>query len=159
MKLIKSGLLALSLFAVAGCANQSGAMFGSGPDGPVDVDSVEYLAAEIGDTVLFVVDQHAITDQARVILDAQAQWLNQHPDFQITIQGHADEQGTREYNLALGARRAASVRNYLVSQGVLEGRIKIETFGKERPVAVCSNERCWTQNRRAVTVVVGGFIS
>jgi peptidoglycan-associated lipoprotein len=88
-------------------------------------------------------------------LDRQAQWLNQYPTYQITIEGHADERGTREYNLALGARRAAAARQYLSSRGVAANRINTISFGKERPVAVCDDISCWSQNRRAVTVLGG----
>ena len=87
---------------------------------------------------------------------AQAQWLNTNPEYTAVIQGHADEQGTREYNLALGARRAASAREYLVAQGVLASRLRTVTFGKERPIEICSQEACYAKNRRAVTVIAAG---
>jgi peptidoglycan-associated lipoprotein len=90
---------------------------------------------------------------AAATLDRQAQWLNQYPTYQITMEGHADERGTREYNLALGARRAAAARQYLSSRGVAANRINTISFGKERPVAVCDDISCWSQNRRAVTVL------
>ncbi len=85
----------------------------------------------------------------------QAQWLQQYPNYAITVEGHADERGTREYNIALGARRAAATRDYLASQGVPAGRMRTNSFGKERPVAVCDDISCWSQNRRAVTVLGG----
>jgi len=90
-------------------------------------------------------------------LNRQAEWLLANPQNTVTIEGHADEQGTREYNLALGARRAASVQNYLISRGLTDARIKTVTFGKERPLAVCSDEACWSKNRRSVTLVAGGL--
>ncbi len=86
-------------------------------------------------------------------LRGQAGWLNQYPNYTILIEGHADERGTREYNLALGARRAANVRDFLVAQGVQTSRLRTITYGKERPVAVCNDISCWSQNRRAVTVL------
>jgi peptidoglycan-associated lipoprotein len=90
-----------------------------------------------------------------VTLDKQAEWLAKYPNYSILIEGHADERGTREYNLALGARRATSTRNYLVSRGVPASRLRTISFGKERPVAVCDDISCWSQNRRAVTVLEG----
>ncbi len=115
--------------------------------------SPEYFTNLIGDRVWFLVDQSNITDDARSVLALQAEWLNTNAQYSITIEGHADEQGTREYNLALGARRASAVKDYLVGLGVASGRITTVTYGKERPVAACSNESCWSQNRRAVTLV------
>ena len=90
------------------------------------------------------------------ILNAQVGWLTQNPAAPILIEGHADERGTGEYNMALGSSRASAVRNYMVSQGIPDSRISIITYGRERPVATCDNESCWSQNRRAVTVVTGG---
>ena len=87
------------------------------------------------------------------ILELQADWLIEHIDFVGVIEGHADERGTREYNLALGARRASAVRDYLVARGVADNRLRIVTYGKERPARTCSAEECWSENRRAVTVV------
>lgn len=112
----------------------------------------------IGDTVLFNVDQSTLTPQAIATLDSQIGWLQQNPALPIEIQGHADERGTREYNLALGSSRASAVRNYMVSQGVSDGRISIITFGRERPVATCASESCWSQNRRSVTVATGAGV-
>ena len=89
-------------------------------------------------------------------LTKQAQWLRTYPAFTVTIEGHADERGTREYNIALGARRAQAVREYLASRGVEPSRMRTISYGKERPVAVCNDASCWTQNRRAVTVLNGG---
>ena len=125
--------------------------------GNIEESSLAYFNTTIGDTVLFVVNQATLTDTAKRILDAQVAWLNQYPARTITVEGHADEQGTREYNLALGARRAAAVRNYMVAAGLLETRLSIVSYGKERPLEVCSTEVCWSQNRRSVTVVAGGL--
>ena len=116
-------------------------------------DSPEFFEIEVGDKVYFAVDQSAITADSAEVLDGQAEWLLRNPGFEILVEGHADEQGTREYNLALGARRASAVRDYLHNRGVPDSRIRTVTYGKERPVAVCSDETCWSQNRRGVTVL------
>ena len=112
-----------------------------------------HFAVNVGDVVHFQVDSAQITAEAQNILGNQARWLNQYPQYTITIEGHADERGTREYNLALGARRAMSVRSYLASQGVNASRIRTISYGKERPVATCDDISCWSQNRRAQTVL------
>lgn len=135
---------------------------GLGTDGSIsssalDPNSVEYFQQTIGDRVLFAVDQATLTPEGAAILDAQAAWLADRPAMQILVEGHADEQGTREYNLALGARRASSVLNYLVSKGIPDNRLRTVTYGKERPLEICSDEACWSKNRRAVTVVAGGL--
>ena len=109
----------------------------------------------ISDRVTFTVDSSSLTPQAIGILDAQIGWLRQNTSSPILIEGHADERGTGEYNMALGSARASAVRNYMVSQGIPDPRISIITFGRERPVATCAEERCFAQNRRAVTVVTG----
>lgn len=108
----------------------------------------------MGDTVLFGLDQSDIDATARSILDAQAQWLARNAQINVTVEGHADERGTREYNLALGDRRANSAKNYLVSRGVQPNRITTISYGKERPVALGSDEASWARNRRAVTVTI-----
>jgi peptidoglycan-associated lipoprotein len=108
------------------------------------------------DTVLFSTDSYDIDDEARGILDRQIQWLQQYPAVRVTIEGHCDERGTREYNLALGDRRANSAKNYLASRGIAASRITVISYGKERPAAMGSDEGAWAQNRRAVTVVIEG---
>jgi peptidoglycan-associated lipoprotein len=113
------------------------------------------FTVNVGDRIFFDTDSSVIRADAASTLDRQAQWLNQYPNYQITVEGHADERGTREYNLALGARRAAATRQYLSSRGVAANRINTISFGKERPVAVCDDISCWSQNRRAVTVLGG----
>jgi peptidoglycan-associated lipoprotein len=123
---------------------------------PSNPNSPAYFAQTIGDKVLFAVDQSVLTPEAQATLASQAQWLNQHPEYTAIVEGHADEQGTREYNLALGARRASAVQAYLISQGVVGSRLKTVSYGKERPLAVCSEESCFAQNRRAVTVIGAG---
>ena len=105
-------------------------------------------------TILFALDQYDIDAQARTILDSQAEWLARYPNVRVTIEGHADERGTREYNLALGDRRANAAKNYLAAKGVNPARLTTIIYGKERPVALGSDEESWAQNRRAVTVVL-----
>jgi peptidoglycan-associated lipoprotein len=107
----------------------------------------------VGDRVFFETDSTDLTIQARGTLDRQAQWLSRYNRYAFTIEGHADERGTREYNFALGARRAETVRNYLASRGIDPSRMRTISYGKERPVAVCDDISCWSQNRRAVTVL------
>ncbi len=125
--------------------------------GEISQSSIEFFNSSIGDTILFNVDESTLRNESITVLNDQANWLKENQSLPITIEGHADEQGTREYNLALGARRATAVRNYLVSQGVDESLLSIVTYGKERPIEICSEEKCWEQNRRAVTVVTGGL--
>jgi peptidoglycan-associated lipoprotein len=103
--------------------------------------------------VFFDSDQTELSQQAMNTLEKQAQWLQQYNRYSFTIEGHADERGTREYNIALGAKRAQSVRNFLVSRGISASRMRTISYGKERPVAVCNDISCWSQNRRAVTVL------
>ena len=103
--------------------------------------------------MFFETDSSELTDQARATLDKQSQWLNNYNRYSFTIEGHADERGTREYNIALGARRAETVRQYLVSRGISAQRMRTISYGKERPVALCNDISCWSQNRRVVTVL------
>ena len=107
----------------------------------------------VGDRVFFESDSTELTSQSRSTLEKQAQWLQQYNRYAFTIEGHADERGTREYNIALGARRAQAVRDYLSARGVDPNRMRTISYGKERPVAVCNDISCWSQNRRAVTVL------
>ncbi|NIY72203.1 peptidoglycan-associated lipoprotein Pal [Marivivens donghaensis] len=133
--------------------NANGA-YGAGANGmAADPSSPAYFQQTIGDRVLFNVDQSTLTPAAMQTLDGQVQWLMTNLDYTAVIEGHADEQGTREYNLALGARRANAVYEYLVSKGIPASRIRTVSYGKERPAATCANESCYTQNRRAVTVI------
>jgi len=110
-------------------------------------------AVNVGDVVRFEVDSSELTPQAQTILNDQSRWLNQYPQYTVTVEGHADERGTREYNIALGARRATSVKSYLASHGVTASRLRTISYGKERPIAVCDDISCWSQNRRAQTVL------
>ncbi len=118
--------------------------------------SKQEFNARIGDTVRFEVDSSELTPEGRSILNAQAVWLRQYANYPITVEGHADERGTREYNIALGARRAETTKTFPISQGISPQRIRTISYGKERPVAVCDNITCWSQNRRTVTVLEGG---
>ncbi len=113
----------------------------------------EFVRAAGSDRVFFALDSHTLDADARATLDAQARWLVANPSVSVTIEGHADERGTREYNLALGERRANAAKNYLAARGVAESRMSVISWGKERPEVEGSNEAAWAQNRRAVTVV------
>jgi peptidoglycan-associated lipoprotein len=157
----------MSALALTACTNPD--RFGAGGAGGVgganngiiagsanDPTSTAYFNQTIGDRVLFLVDQSTLTDSARGQLAQQAQWLLANPGYTAIVEGHADEQGTRDYNLALGSRRAAAVQDFLISQGINPSRLKPITYGKERPLEVCSNESCYAQNRRAVTVLAAG---
>ena len=129
------------------------------PGSANDPSSTAYFQQSIGDRVLFEVDQSTLTATGQATLDGQASWLITNTDYQAVIEGHADEQGTREYNLALGARRANAAREYLISKGVPATRMRVVSYGKERPIEVCSDEACYAKNRRAVTVLAGGLTS
>jgi peptidoglycan-associated lipoprotein len=118
-------------------------------------NTVEYFNVVVGDRVFFDTDRHELTPDAQYVLSKQAQWFAANPAATAVIEGHADERGTREYNLALGARRANSARAFLIAQGVEGGRLRAVSFGKERPVALGSDANAWAQNRRGVTVVTG----
>ncbi len=124
------------------------------PVGPVAGSQADFIASVISDTVHFELDKYDVDGESQGILRSQAQWLARNSAKSITIEGHCDERGTREYNLALGERRANAAKNYLVSLGVDAGRINTVSYGKERPVALGSDEAAYAQNRRAVTVTV-----
>jgi len=146
------GLVILVILLLASCENNEN--FKNSLDTPqISESDIEYFQNLVGDTVLFKVDQSGLRPDAISILKAQADWLKEKKFLPITVEGHADEQGTREYNLALGARRATAVREFLIAKGIDQDRISIVTYGKERPLRVCSNEDCWSKNRRATTVV------
>jgi peptidoglycan-associated lipoprotein len=138
--------------ALSACANKPAAdsLASAGVATP---GSQQDFVVNVGDRVFFETDSTDLTPQASATLDKQAQWLQQYGSYAFTIEGHADERGTREYNIALGARRAQTVRNYLAARGVQPSRMRTVSFGKERPVAVCNDISCWSQNRRAVTVL------
>lgn len=160
----KKAFVLVAALGLAGCSNAAwddtnvDGAGGAGIGGSnLDPASPTYFQQEIGDRVLFLVDQSSLNPGAEAVLQGQARWLTTNADYVITIQGHADEQGTREYNLALGARRANSAREFLISQGIAGSRIQVVSFGKERPLEICSAESCYAKNRRAVTVLAGGL--
>jgi peptidoglycan-associated lipoprotein len=149
-------LLAIGL-AMSACARNTdnadalngGYGAGGGPG------SLQEFASSVGDRVFFDTDITDLSAAGQATLDKQAAWLQRYPRYTFTIEGHADERGTREYNFALGARRAESAKEYLIAKGVSASRIKTISYGKERPVATCDDISCWSQNRRAVTVLAG----
>ena len=173
MTILPKALLVVAVLGLAACNNPdrfgAGGAGGAGAGGigaggigtsglgdPSDPRSIAYFNQAVGDRVLFAVDQSTLSPEGRSILQGQAQWLNSNPGYAIIIEGHADEQGTREYNLALGARRASAVQDFLISQGVPATRMRTVSYGKERPIEVCSDEACYSKNRRAVTVLSAG---
>ena len=149
LKLAAVMVVALSMGA---CANKTGVGGDSMASAAVPGSQQDFVV-NVGDRVFFESDQTELTPQAMATLEKQAQWLQQYNRYAFTIEGHADERGTREYNIALGARRAQSVRTYLASRGIDPNRMRTISYGKERPVAVCNDISCWSQNRRAVTVL------
>lgn len=178
MTLTSKILLVLATIALAACNNpRAGGTFGGGgADGigggfndgsiqagmlgdPNDPNSIAHFQQRIGDRVFFTTDSSSLSDEGRSVLNAQARWLTANPQFAIVIEGHADERGTREYNVSLGERRANAVMQYLVAQGISANRMRTVSYGKERPVEACAAQRCWDINRRAVTVVSGGRTS
>lgn len=169
MMKLNTAILLVAALALGACANPDrfeadgpggaggAAGLGAGLAGSAsDPTSRAYFEETVGDRVLFEVDQFTLTDAGRATLAGQARWLAQNGSYAAIVEGHADERGTREYNMALGARRAAAVQNYLIEQGVAPGRLQTITYGKERPIAVCSDERCYSENRRAVTIITDG---
>jgi len=161
MNLFSKGFLIVAMLGLAACTDPARLNSGGGAAGGVagnasDPTSIAYFQQTAGDRVWFAVDQSTLSDASIATLDAQASWLLQNTDFSAIVEGHADERGTREYNLALGARRASAAKQYLVSRGISPNRLRTVSYGKERPIALCSAESCYAQNRRAVTVVSAG---
>ena len=167
MSILGKVLTLCAVLAISACTNATGYDDtnatnlnggGTGVAGSAsDPTSVAYFQQTVGDRVLFLVDQSTLSDQGRTILQGQADWLSANTDYTAVIEGHADEQGTREHNLALGARRANAAREFLISRGVAGNRLKMVSYGKERPIEICSDENCYAKNRRAVTVLAGGL--
>ena len=162
---LKFAAALMAVMAVAACSkNQDpnagagglGGGAGGGVGGRGAPGSVEEFAQSVGDRVFFETDSTELTPTAQATLDKQSQWLNQYGRYRIVVEGHADERGTREYNFALSARRSEVTKNYLIAKGVSASRVRTTNFGKERPVAVCNDISCWSQNRRAVTVPSAG---
>ncbi len=171
MPKLSHALMLVAGLSLAACANPD--RFGAGSDGfgpggagmgidqaglgdVNDPRSPAFFQSQIGDRVFFTVDSSSLNDNARQTLQAQARWLIDNPQFRIIIEGHADERGTREYNVALGARRANAVVEFLAAQGIATSRMRTVSYGKERPVEACPEPRCWDVNRRAVTVISVG---
>lgn len=168
MTLTTKAILIVAALALAACNNprrggtdttdpwgpgSTGTIGSTALGNPDDPTSIAHFNQRIGDTVRFVVDSSDLSPSAMETLRLQANWLNTNQAFAILLEGHADERGTREYNIALGERRANAVRQYLISQGVSAARLRTVSYGKERPVEACAQQRCWDLNRRAVTVV------
>ena len=139
-----------------GAGTGANANAGIVPGSAADPTSAAYFQQTVGDRVLFAVDQSTLSSQGREVLSKQAAWLMDNAGFTAIIEGHADEQGTREYNLALGARRASAVQNFLIERGVAPNRMRTVSYGKERPIEICSTEICYSQNRRSVTILSAG---
>jgi peptidoglycan-associated lipoprotein len=165
MTFFKTAALCTALLAATACTNANrfgaggagaGGADGFAAGGVGDPNSPAYFSQTIGDRVLFAVDQSTLTLDGETTLNGQAEWMMRNGAYSALIEGHADEQGTREYNIALGARRANTVQTYLISRGVAPGRMKTISYGKERPIEICSTESCYSKNRRAVTVITAG---
>jgi len=176
MMTISTGLRVAAVAAIlilAGCTTKPAATSTEPPPagpptgaetGPVTESNIipgsaQDLRVNVGDTVHFDYDRYDLHDQERGILQRQAAWLQKYPQVRVSIEGHCDERGTREYNLALGARRANAVKEYLVSLGVSAARVDTISYGKERPICTESTEDCWAQNRRGVTTITSGAAS
>jgi peptidoglycan-associated lipoprotein len=143
--------------ALAACSKKNTDLAaGTGPGAAAVPGSEQDFTVNVGDRVFFLEDKSSLTPEAQETLRRQAQWLQQYPSVVVQVEGHADERGTREYNIALSARRATAAREFLIAQGVAASRISSIAYGKERPAALCDAEQCWSQNRRAVTVITGG---
>lgn len=174
--LIRVSAVGLAVVAMAACTPRrppvdtatpggpSGPAYPTSPTGPVTggemgaavPGSEQDFVVNVGDRIYFDLNSYDIRPEAYPRLDAQAQWLQRYPQVTVRIEGNADERGTREYNLALGARRAESIRTYLVNRGIPAGRIDTISFGKERPIAAGSNEEAWARNRNGHTAIVSG---
>jgi len=155
MRFLQSFKLAAVLciaLSMAACASKN-PLDGNAMASAATPGSQQDFVVNVGDRVFFESDQSDLSPQAVATLDRQIQWLQTYNRYAFTIEGHADERGTREYNIALGARRAQSVRAYMTSHGIDASRLRTISYGKERPVAVCNDISCWSQNRRAVTVL------
>ena len=153
-KLAFALVAALSLGACAQTKTDDASGFGAG--GAATPGSAQDFVVNVGDRVFFETDSTDLTSTATATLDKQAVWLAKYPRYTYLLEGHADERGTREYNFSLGARRSQTVRDYLASRGLSASRMRTLSYGKERPVAVCNDISCWSQNRRVVTVLDAG---
>ena len=156
MSLKLAAALASTMVLAACSKKKTDLSAGTGPGAAAIPGSEQDFTVNVGDRVFFLEDQSTLTPEAQETLRRQAQWLQQYPSVMVQVEGHADERGTREYNIALSARRATAAREFLIAQGVPGNRISSIAYGKERPAALCDAEQCWSQNRRAVTVITGG---
>jgi peptidoglycan-associated lipoprotein len=158
MASFKLAAICCCFLALAACSkkNTPDLEAGTGGVGQARPGSEQDFATNVGDRIYFIVDTSDLTPEGQEILTKQAQWLQQYSNVVVQVEGHSDERGTREYNIALSARRATATREFLIAQGVNPKRISSIAYGKERPAALCDAEQCWTQNRRAVTVITGG---
>ena len=161
LRAVKFAAAIVLALGAAACSNNKdgladGAGAGFGAAGAATPGSAQDFVVNVGDRVFFETDSTDLTPTATATLDKQAQWLSRYPNYTFLIEGHADERGTREYNFSLSARRAQNVRDYLVSRGIEASRFRTVSYGKERRVAVCNAIPCWSQNRRAVTVLNAG---
>jgi len=164
---LKLAAVAAALLLVVGCSSKKEAATAPPPGGPsgggttssIIPGSAEDFRVNVGDTVHFDFDKYDILENDKTTLQRQATWLGKYPAVRVTVEGHCDERGTREFNIALGARRANAVKEYLVSLGVSSARVDTISYGKERPICSESSEDCWAQNRRGVTTITGGASS
>lgn len=166
MKLSRSLLIAVAVVGLSACAKKAPQetppppadtaqpTAPTGPAGPAKGSQEDFIASISSDHILFDTDKYDIDAQDQNTLRSQAQWLTANPNVRVTVEGHCDERGTREYNIALGEKRANAAKNYLASLGIDPSRISTVSYGKERPAALGSDEQAWAQNRRAVTVTV-----
>ena len=168
MTMSRTLLMATAIIALAACSKKppaelppapggTGTTMPSGPigsSGPIKGSQEDFVASVASDRIFFALNEYDIDAQDQATLQSQAAWLQQNPAVRVTIEGHADERGTRDYNIALGERRANAAKNYLASLGIDSGRITTVSYGKERPAALGSDEASWAQNRRAVTVTI-----
>jgi peptidoglycan-associated lipoprotein len=161
IRAMRLAMIVVAGLAVAACSNTpkpenqlgQGGAGGAGGRGNATPGSTKDFSQNVGDLVYFSSDSVDLTPEAQQTLQGQARWLQQYAQYTITIEGHADERGTREYNIALGAKRAEAVKAFLGRNGVAAARLRTISYGKERPVAVCNDISCWSQNRRAQTVL------
>lgn len=169
MKLSRTLIMATAIIALAACSKKPPAELppapggtgttttpggSTGMGGPVKGSQADFVASVAADRIFFGLDQYDVDAEDQATLQSQAGWLQQNPAVRVTVEGHADERGTRDYNIALGERRANAAKNYLASLGIDPGRITTVSYGKERPAALGSDESAWAQNRRAVTVTI-----
>jgi len=153
---LRFAAVAAAFLMIAACSSTDADTSGGSSSSAVTPGTQADLVANVGDRVFFDTDATALKDEGKATLQRQAAWMAKYPNLTFTLEGHADERGTREYNLALGGRRAAAAKDFLVSLGVDGSRVSTVSYGKERPVCLESTEECWAQNRRAVTVVANG---